>query len=499
MKKSKQIRLAGILMIMSWLLLFTFVLQWLSARYKAEKEWLQEELDRRFEETKLQVVDSTLIIHLIDPMIRDSQQMKVVLSLDDSAVRYRKGIQTFDTVIHENNGARKKNLVYKIDISDSASKKIFVMNRNKRFHADSGNIVLHSIRLMIGQTNDSAGHNPVFRKYLPANIDTSLFRKIFMEKMNKEGLYFPVTWPDGPDLDSTHRTGSLIYLNSRIFEGTVTASVDGFSRYLIKRIIPQILFALILLMLTGGAFIFIFRSLRKQVQLNDLRNDFISNISHELKTPVATVKVALESLRSFDMKKDPAVTSEYLNMASLEMDRLERLIGKVLNISALEEEDRIVMLRNSDLKVITEKVIRSMSSRFEQERAELVFEAPDENYRCPLDDLFVEGLLINLVDNSLKYAGEKPWIEIRLSQDQQMVQLEVSDRGPGIPEQYIRKVFDKFFRVPTGDRHNIKGHGLGLSYAARVMKQHKGSITVRNLEGRGCAFSMSFPKERASD
>ena len=75
MKKSKQIRLAGILMIMSWLLLFTFVLQWLSARYKAEKEWLQEELDRRFEETKLQVVDSTLIIHLIDPMIRDSQQM----------------------------------------------------------------------------------------------------------------------------------------------------------------------------------------------------------------------------------------------------------------------------------------------------------------------------------------------------------------------------------------------------------------------------------------
>ncbi|HSN49934.1 MAG TPA: ATP-binding protein, partial [Bacteroidales bacterium] len=127
------------------------------------------------------------------------------------------------------------------------------------------------------------------------------------------------------------------------------------------------------------------------------------------------------------------------------------------------------------------------------QEAEMILDAPPGDYSCYMDALFIEGVLVNLIDNSLKYAKEKPRIRIRLSGDQNTITLEVSDQGPGISEKYIGKVFDKFFRVPTGDRHNVKGHGLGLSYAARVMDQHHGKISVRNNEDAGCTFTLAFP------
>ena len=110
-----------------------------------------------------------------------------------------------------------------------------------------------------------------------------------------------------------------------------------------------------------------------------------------------------------------------------------------------------------------------------------------------VDPLHFQGVLINLIDNSLKYGPENPEILIRLWQDNGSAYIEVSDNGSGIPKEYIGRIFDKFFRVPTGDTHNIKGYGLGLSFAALVMKQHQGSISVKNLDQGGCSFTLRFP------
>jgi len=104
----------------------------------------------------------------------------------------------------------------------------------------------------------------------------------------------------------------------------------------------------------------------------------------------------------------------------------------------------------------------------------------------------MQGVLVNLVDNSLKYGGERVNIDITLAEHNGAVRLELKDNGPGIPEEYKEKVFEKFFRVPNGDRHNIKGHGLGLSYAAQVMRQHKGNIQMNNLATGGCMFTLTF-------
>jgi signal transduction histidine kinase len=495
MKNLKHIRLAAILMTLSWLLLFAFVAQWLVARYGAEKEILRRELDSQFAETRMQVMDSTLVINLIDPMIRDQERLSVVMTTTDSGIVYQDRLD--DKVIAGDTGTGRKNLVYRIHLSDSMKTEDFPSGNLARFTADSGNVVLHSIRLMVGRAIDSGGNRAIFKQLLPSDIDTALFRDLFNKKLKGQGKEFDIRWHSdtGPVAATWQGKDADILLSGRFFNGSVEASIGRFSWYLFRKIMPQVFFVTVLLLITAIAFIFTFRSLKKQMMLNELRDDFISNISHELKTPVATVKVALESLRTFDMKKDPAVAGEYLTMASKEMERLDQLITRVLNIPVLEENGRMLNRRTADLGMLAERVIRSLAARLEAESALITLDAPDTPVLCSMDELFVEGVLLNLIDNSLKYSAADARIALRISEDERHVWLTVSDRGPGIPESYQQKVFEKFFRVPTGDRHNVKGHGLGLSYAAQVMKQHGGTIGVKNRAEGGCIFTLSFPKK----
>ncbi|MFC2118945.1 sensor histidine kinase, partial [Bacteroidota bacterium] len=125
------------------------------------------------------------------------------------------------------------------------------------------------------------------------------------------------------------------------------------------------------------------------------------------------------------------------------------------------------------------------------------FETTEKTCNININKLYVQGVLINLIDNSLKYGSENINIKIGLAQNSSDIYVTVSDNGPGIPEKYISKVFDKFFRVPSDNKHNVKGYGLGLSFAHMVMKQHNGSIELKNLPEGGCSFKLCFPKSKA--
>jgi two-component system phosphate regulon sensor histidine kinase PhoR len=228
--------------------------------------------------------------------------------------------------------------------------------------------------------------------------------------------------------------------------------------------------------------------------LNTLRNDFISNISHELKTPVSTVTVALEALRTYDRLKDQAKSDEYLSIAFHEMKRLDQLISQVLDTSVLENQSQFLKLEECDMVSLVREVLASMQVRFSQTMAKVEFNPEVENCILFLDKLHIQGVLINLIDNSLKYSNSSAEIKIGIVTGKSSVVLTVSDNGPGIPDEYISKVFDKFFRVPKGNRHDVKGYGLGLSFAELVMRHHSGSVRVRNLDGGGCEFALTFLK-----
>lgn len=266
------------------------------------------------------------------------------------------------------------------------------------------------------------------------------------------------------------------------------------SKYLLKKISWPIVFSVFMILLTGFSFVFLYRNLRNQQRLTELKNDFINNITHELKTPIATVGVAIEALKNFNAIQNPERTKEYLDISGIELKRLSILVDKVLKQSMFEKKDMELEKEPVDLKQLVEETLRSMHLQFEQVQMKLSFETKGESFSIMADRLHITSVVYNLLDNALKYSAENPEITVLLSDMGNTIILSVADNGIGIPAGYTNKVFDKFFRVPHGNVHNIKGYGLGLSYVAQVIKGHGGNIKVESTEGKGSTFTISLPK-----
>lgn len=269
-------------------------------------------------------------------------------------------------------------------------------------------------------------------------------------------------------------------------------NINPDKKSVLMKIGAQIIFALLTFFLTLSAFIFSYQTIQKQRRLTLLKNDLISNISHELKTPISTVKVALEALDRFKASEDSEKRKEYLEISKNEVDRLALLVENVLKTSA-SNHDQILQLEKISLNELIEEILRTMNVQFERAGANIEFVSKINQSFIMADRLHMTSVLYNLLDNALKYSVGKPEIKLELSQTSNQIILSVVDHGKGIPKIYLAKIFEKFFRVPTGDVHNIKGHGLGLSYVADIVRRHQGTIKVQSTLGKGSEFTINFP------
>lgn len=264
--------------------------------------------------------------------------------------------------------------------------------------------------------------------------------------------------------------------------------------YIGRRMTGQLLFALLMLGITATAFIFLYRNLQQQHRLAEQKNEFISNVTHELKTPIATVGVAIEALRNFNAINDPARTAEYLEISANELQRLSLLVDKVLRLQMFEQDRMELRLETVDLRELAEEVAKSMRLQLEKAGAQFDMTLPAAPIVVQGDRLHLLSVLYNLLDNAIKYGGQPPSISLQLQQVGHQAVLSVADRGMGIPAAYRQRVFEKFFRVPHGNTHNIKGYGLGLSYVAAVLQKHRGSIVAEpGPDGTGSRFVVTLP------
>ncbi|WP_082886532.1 sensor histidine kinase [Flavisolibacter tropicus] len=266
--------------------------------------------------------------------------------------------------------------------------------------------------------------------------------------------------------------------------------------YVVNRIIAPILLSVFLVCFTVACFSLLYRNLQKQRKLAVIKNEFISNITHELKTPIATVSVAIEALRSFNSSMDAQKTKEYLDISANELQRLSLLVDKVLKLSMFENKEIDLKYEPLDMRLLMEEVTASLRLQFEKYKAKVDIVAEGDT-SLEGDRLHLVSVIYNLIDNALKYSNGNPQIDIRLKGEERTVTLFVRDSGIGIPAEYRDKVFEKFFRVPTGNVHNAKGYGLGLSYVSHVIQKHHGIIKVTSDEGSGSTFIVSLPKHKA--
>ena len=207
------------------------------------------------------------------------------------------------------------------------------------------------------------------------------------------------------------------------------------------------------------------------------------------------MQVAIEALRNFNALKDPAKTNEYLDISQQELHRLSMLVDKVLRLSMFENREVQLMPEPFDLRDLVKEVAGSFQPLFEKHGAKVQINYTGDNFIIEADRLHLMSVVYNLLDNALKYGGTAPVINVDVDMSGTEARIIVQDNGMGIPAAYQEKIFEKFFRVPQGgDRHNVKGYGLGLSYVAHIIQKHKGRIQVNSETGKGSTFIITLPK-----
>jgi two-component system phosphate regulon sensor histidine kinase PhoR len=213
-------------------------------------------------------------------------------------------------------------------------------------------------------------------------------------------------------------------------------------------------------------------------------------MTHELNTPISSIKITAEALKSF--KHRPETTFEYLDIITYQADKLSELTSQILNNSQLIKNDTADWT-NINLNELVATAIHDLKSQIDSNCAMIEYRLPKVAPCIYGHNSSLRNALINLIDNALKYASATPRITIDVIVSAKHAVVNVTDNGIGIPEEYLREVFERFFRVPQGNLHDVKGFGLGLSYVRQVIKQHNGEVAVISNVPSGSIFTIKLP------
>lgn len=474
----------------SLLLLTGFQYVWLRKEYKDQYEFLKKETRQLF-------VSS--INGIQDSLIKSStfKMESVPFDMESSSIFKEKN------EFHKADTIRRSTFVY---IKDSIR-----MRRDSFPHAKDISVLISMMdtdkqvdKLLNKVVVNVKNQEPTTQRFvIKLDCDTlpvKQIRAVYQKNLEKAGIGLPFTILRASEISQQHPLKGITVesdFSGLPFADNYRANFAHYEVFLFRKLLPQILFSLFLLGMTSLAFWQINRSLQQQRKLTDLKNDFISNVTHELKTPIATVSVAIEALSNFNALQNPERTQEYLDISRNELNRLSILVDKVLRMAIFEKKEPELTFEQVDLAMLIRQILASMKLQFEKSGAEVSFEGPEEGFNMDGDRLHLTSVVYNLIDNALKYNATTPVIRISLEAVSDRVQLQISDNGPGIAPEYREKVFEKLFRIPTGDVHNIKGHGLGLSYVASVIAKHNGYITIESQPGKGSHFIIDMPRYHA--
>lgn len=468
-------------MLLSQVVLLFFMGTWLKSQHSDERERLYKDLNAELIAAQDDIIDSVIHTRLAQSM--DGEGITGTMVADSLIEMHAPA--TFDSLfIPSPDSFRVVNTGFK--------KQIFPVGKNHTIdlqimeRQDSvSTIAIKGVRMLIRDISSiGPNHNRLF------GMDSAVLMTRFRKRLAENGYPFGLRWaPTGTD---DRNRNQFMVLSAAHIAASSDLVVAGIQLYLLRSILPQIAFSLVLLLLTGLAFGLSYANLRRQIRLGLQKDDFISNMSHELKTPVATAKVALEALRNYNALNDPQRTQDYLQMASWEIDRLDVLIARVLNTVQLENGQIVLRKEHFDLLLMVRELVQAMQPRAAGRNATIFITAGAEHLPVFADRLHLQGAVYNLLDNALKYGGNK--ISIALEKAAGLVSVVVADNGSGIPQEYSRKIFEKFFRVPKGDVHDVKGYGLGLNYTRYIMEAHGGGVRQHNGEDGGAVFTIYLPE-----
>ncbi|MFD2568648.1 sensor histidine kinase [Pseudotenacibaculum haliotis] len=257
----------------------------------------------------------------------------------------------------------------------------------------------------------------------------------------------------------------------------------------LKKSFTGILLSLLLSLTVIGSLFYLLRIINRQKELAEIKNDLISNITHEFKTPIATVSTAIEAIESFNVIDDKEKTQKYLSMSSLQLKKLHQMVEKLLETATLDSERLILKKEQIDLIDLTSKITKKHELLTNKE---LTFSSNIDAKLLKVDLFHFENAISNLIDNAIKYGGDH--IEINVNSVLNTTIISVADDGSGIEKNQQEKIFDKFYRIPKGNRHDVKGFGIGLYYTKKIIEKHEGKISLQSTPNN-TVFKITLPHE----
>jgi two-component system phosphate regulon sensor histidine kinase PhoR len=238
---------------------------------------------------------------------------------------------------------------------------------------------------------------------------------------------------------------------------------------------------------------FLIRTIKEQKEVSEIKSNFISNMTHEFKTPISTISLACQALSDKDVVSHPTTQeiSPYIKMIEEENRRLGNLVEGILQSALISKGDLVLNKEVVNLYEIIQKQVEIATFK-KTNRPSILIEQKGEPIELIADKLHLTNLIANLLENACKYSPQSPVINILISYQNNNIHLFVKDQGIGIPKEYLPKIFDNLYRVPTGDIHNVKGFGLGLSYVKAISDAHGWKIHVESEVGKGTVFELIF-------
>lgn len=495
---------------------------WISNAYQAIREKFFREIDEKLDAVieKNEVLLTLELIEDIDQrgfsgVSNFESQKKILSNADSSEVVFKKYTVDIEEVLFEPNtekqirskkGDRKKVPIDSLDKGMAMNGKIDAIELKKDSHMVNFNEL----------KGDSEGHlfrllrsflttYPSFSKNkLERQLDSLI--NIEMASLNPR-LNFRYEILDYPaDTFNTFIQGSSknhlsrSHIKKKLFPSSTTPNnlhllvnvVDPVKVVLSKMkiiLISSVLFILVIFY----SFFYTLNSLIKQGKLSQMKSDFINNMTHELKTPITTISLATEALLDRNIEMSPEKVHNMSKLISKENNRLKSQVERVLQMERLDR-NRIKLDRQPvALNAFLQEILENVSIQVESKGGQITWSLKANPDRVNIDELHAGNIIYNLIDNALKYSSERIEIFVHSYTVKDEVFVDIEDKGIGIPKELQPRIFERFYRVPTGNLHDVKGFGLGLSYVKEMMNLHHGDVKVVSRVGRGSTFTLIFP------
>lgn len=348
--------------------------------------------------------------------------------------------------------------------------------------------------------NDKASRTPINQRTSIAEI-----KRVLKEKLSINGIDIPFEFSIySHDLATPIQTIGFKKSKSN-FSIPFFINSSGESDYQLLVNFPTkkhfLLSSIIRLMILSFAFIFIILlvffyalyQLFKQKQISAIKTDFINNMTHEFKTPIATINLALDTLKNDRIKNDAEKVSRYLKIIRDENKRMHAQVESVLRIAKLEKNELDISKETISIHDVLHDAMMHIELLIDERNGKLDYEFKAERDEVLGNEFHMINVMMNILDNAIKYSSGSPEVTIITENANNTIMIKISDKGAGMSKAVVKKIFDKFYREHGGNVHNVKGHGLGLSYVKKIIDDHQGTVFVDSEKGKGTTFTISLP------